>query len=196
MNNDSILDHKHHPPILEVAEDVDDEMLFEQAMVEVKPLGGKTKLGIGRKSPKHEQEAEEILWPRNLMETYVKNQALTEWEGIDSIRGGPHEWDQLLLKKLQEGAFAVQAELDLHGFSRQEARLELEGFIADCRRQNRTCVRIVHGKGNNSKDGVPVLKGLLQRWLSQRRLSQQLVAYVSARPVDGGAGAIYLLLRN
>lgn len=196
MKNDSILYHKHHPPSLELEEDVDDEMLFEKAMAEVRPLGGKTKPVVGRKSPKHEKEAEEILLPWDLMETYLKEQALTGWEGVDSIQGGPHEWNQLLLKKLQEGAFSVQAELDLHGLSRKEARLELEGFIAECRRQNRTCVRIVHGKGHNSKDGVPVLKGLVQRWLSQRRLSRQLVAYVSARPVDGGAGAIYVLLRN
>ena len=196
MGNDSILDHKHHPPSLEGKEDVDDEMLFKKAMAEVKPLGGKTKPVVGRKFPKYEKEAEEILSPLGLIETYLKEQALTGLEGVDSIQGGPHEWNQLLLKKLQEGAFSVKAELDLHGLSKKEARLELEGFIAECRGKNCACVRIVHGKGNNSKDGVPVLKGLVQRWLSQRRLSKQLVAYVSARPVDGGAGAIYVLLRN
>ncbi len=102
----------------------------------------------------------------------------------------------MLLKKLREGAFSVQAELDLHGLSRDDARPALEGFIEECRRRDRTCVRIVHGKGNNSKNGVPVLKGLVQRWLSHRRLSRQLVAYASARPVDGGAGAIYVLLKE
>ena len=111
-------------------------------------------------------------------------------------RGGGHQWNQSLLKKLRKGAFSVQAELDLHGLSRKDARLELEGFIEECRRHSRTCVRIVHGKGNHSRDGVPVLKGLVQRWLSHRRLSRQLVAYALARPVDGGAGAIYVLLRN
>jgi DNA-nicking Smr family endonuclease len=178
---------KHHPPLLEVEEDLDDEELFEKSMAEVKPLGGKTKPRAGMKSPKHEKEAEEILWPWDLMETCLEEQASTGWEGVDSIEGGPQEWNQSLVKKLLEGAFSVQAELYLHGLSRGEACLELESFIAECRRRHRTCVRIVHGKGNNSKDGVPVLKGLVQHWLSQRRLSRQLVAYASARPVDGHA---------
>ena len=196
MTNDSILYDKHHPPFLEVEEDLDDQELFEKAMAEVRPLGGKTKPVVGKKSPQREKEADEILLPGDLMETYLKEQALTGWEGVDSIEGGGHQWNQSLLKKLRKGAFSVQAELDLHGLSRKDARLELEGFIEECRRHSRTCVRIVHGKGNHSRDGVPVLKGLVQRWLSHRRLSRQLVAYASARPVDGGAGAIYVLLRN
>ena len=195
MKNDSILYHKHLPPSLEVEEDLGDEELFEQAMAEVKPLGGKTKPVVGKRSPRSGNDAEEILLPRDLMEAYLEDQDLAGWEGIDAIQGGPEQWNELLLKKLKDGAFSVQAELDLHGLSREDARLELEGFIAECRRRDHTCVRIVHGKGNNSRDGVPVLKGLVQRWLSHRRLSRQLVAYASARPVDGGAGAIYVLLK-
>ncbi|MEE2840231.1 MAG: Smr/MutS family protein [Acidobacteriota bacterium] len=194
MKHDSILFHKYHPPSLECDEDLDDQELFKKAMAEVKPLGGKARPVLGKKSPGTEKEDEEIVGPWDLMETYLKEQERTGWESMDPIQGGPEEWNELLLKKLRQGAFSVQAELDLHGLSKQEARLELEDFIAKCRRQNRTCVRIVHGKGTHSKDGIPVLKGLVQRWLSQRRLSKQLVAYASARPVDGGAGAIYLLL--
>ena len=88
MTNDSILYDKHHPPFLEVEEDLDDQELFEKAMAEVRPLGGKTKPVVGKKSPQREKEADEILLPGDLMETYLKEQALTGWEGVDSIEGG------------------------------------------------------------------------------------------------------------
>jgi DNA-nicking Smr family endonuclease len=65
-------------------------------------------------------------------------------------------------------------------------------FIAECRDRDLRCVRIVHGKGNGSPNSGPVLKGLLDGWLRRRR---DVLAYVSARPVDGGTGAVYVLLR-
>jgi DNA-nicking Smr family endonuclease len=111
------------------------------------------------------------------------------------VEGGPRRWDQVLLKKLREGSFSVQAELDLHGLNQAEALTTVESFLVDCCRRKLGCVRIVHGRGNNSPGYVPVLKSRLERWLSLRRTSRYVVAYTSARPADGGAGAMYVLLR-
>lgn len=95
-------------------------------------------------------------------------------------------------RKLRRGQYRVQSELDLHGYNRDGARLQLVQFLAHCRDRAYRCVRIVHGKGNGSPNSGPILKRLLDGWLRKR---QDVVAYCSARPQDGGTGAIYLLLR-
>lgn len=97
-----------------------------------------------------------------------------------------------LLRKLRRGQFAVQAHLDLHGLTSAEAKLRLAGFLQQCVATGLRCVRIVHGKGNSSPGKVPVLKPRVAHWLAQR---DEVLAYASARPVDGGTGAIYVLLR-
>ncbi len=97
-----------------------------------------------------------------------------------------------LLRKLRRGQFAVQAHLDLHGLTSAEAKLHLAGFLQQCVNSGLRCVRIVHGKGNSSPGKLPVLKPRVAHWLAQR---DEVLAYASARPMDGGTGAIYVLLR-
>ncbi|MEQ8612529.1 MAG: Smr/MutS family protein [Gammaproteobacteria bacterium] len=97
------------------------------------------------------------------------------------------------LRKLRRGQFPVEAELDLHGMRVAEARAELAEFLKQCQRRARRCVRIIHGKGLGSKDKKPVIKNKLNNWLQQR---DEVLAYCSARQIDGGTGAIYLLLKK
>ncbi len=95
------------------------------------------------------------------------------------------------MRKLSRGSFAVQDELDLHGMNVSEAQLALQEFINDAYRRGFGCVRIIHGKGLGSGERGPVLKpkvaSLLRRW-------PPVLAFVSARQVDGGTGAVYVLL--
>lgn len=98
-----------------------------------------------------------------------------------------------LLKKLRRGQFSVAASLDLHGMSIDEARNSITRFIQEQRRDVRCCVRIVHGKGNRSMGQVPVLKRMVNHWLPQR---DDVIAFCSTPPHDGGTGAIYVLLRK
>ncbi len=100
------------------------------------------------------------------------------------------------LKKLRRGHYSVRAECDLHGMTQREARDAVVSFIEESSRRGIGCVRIIHGKGNNSLDKTPVLKTRLQEWLFTRRLSRYVLAYSSARPCDGGTGAIYVLLQK
>jgi DNA-nicking Smr family endonuclease len=86
----------------------------------------------------------------------------------------------------------VQSHLDLHGMNRDEARHHVALFLAECLQQGQRCVRIVHGKGLGSPGREPVLKKLVQGWLAQRK---EVLAFCQARPADGGAGAVVLLLR-
>ncbi len=97
-----------------------------------------------------------------------------------------------MLRRLRRGHYRVDGNLDLHGMNRARAQQAVAGVLADCAVRDRRCVRIVHGKGNGSPNSGPVLKRLLDGWLRRRR---DVLAYCSARPADGGTGAVYVLLR-
>jgi DNA-nicking Smr family endonuclease len=96
-----------------------------------------------------------------------------------------------VVRKLRRGHYRVQAEIDLHGLTAAEAKQALRQFVAVAVEQQLRCVRIIHGKGLRSGHRGPVLKGAVSGVL--RRMGVVL-AYVSARQVDGGTGAIYVLL--
>lgn len=96
-----------------------------------------------------------------------------------------------ILRRLRRGDWRTQAELDLHGLNRLEAKKELVEFLHECKRRGARCVRIVHGKGLGSKNREPVLKHHVRHWLAQR---EEVLAFVQARPAEGGAGALMVLL--
>ncbi|GEM_PF-243744 len=96
-----------------------------------------------------------------------------------------------VLRKLRRGHYRVQAELDLHGLSVREGKEVLRDFLAEALQRGLTCVRIVHGKGLRSGPRGPVLKAMV---LTLLRRSSHVLAFVSARGVDGGTGAVYALL--
>lgn len=98
-----------------------------------------------------------------------------------------------VLRRLRRGDFHIDGELDLHGWNRFKARELVAEFLAWCQDRDYRCVRIIHGKGNGSPNSGPVLKTYLDGWLRKR---QAVLAFCSARPVDGGTGAVYVLLRG
>lgn len=97
-----------------------------------------------------------------------------------------------VLKKLRQGHFGLDAELDLHGLTSQMARQSLLKFLHHCVEEGCRCVHIIHGKGYRSEDNHPVLKNHLNLWLRQHNDVQ---AFCSANQRDGGAGAVLVLLR-
>jgi DNA-nicking Smr family endonuclease len=96
-----------------------------------------------------------------------------------------------VVRRLRRGEWAIQAQVDLHGLTRDAARERVVAFLREAQRQGLRCVRVVHGKGHGSPGKAPVLKGRVQRWLAQ---SAQVDAYAQARAADGGAGALVVLL--
>jgi len=98
-----------------------------------------------------------------------------------------------VLRKLRRGQYAIQGQLDLHGCTVPEARERVAAFLRDMQAQDRRCVRIIHGKGKSSEGRLPVLKGKVNAWLRQW---DAVLAFCSARPNDGGTGAVYVLLRR
>ncbi|CAN0559197.1 unnamed protein product, partial [Laminaria digitata] len=112
------------------------------------------------------------------------------------IEGCMEGLDRRILRRLKRGDYAHRGHLDLHGMQRDEARKAVDDFITQRRTAGHRCVLIVHGRGLNSKDKIPVLKLLLQNWMERGRLSKSVLAFCTAQPHDGGAGAMYVLLRK
>ena len=98
----------------------------------------------------------------------------------------------LTMKKLRRGYWAIQAELDLHGMTSDEARACLIGFLDECKQLGLRCVRVIHGKGLSSRNREPVLRLKTGSWLMQR---DEVLAFCQARPIDGGSGAVIVLLK-
>jgi DNA-nicking Smr family endonuclease len=96
------------------------------------------------------------------------------------------------LRKLRRGLVPVEDELDLHGLNQARAREMLADFIALSRAERRRCVRIIHGKGTRSGARGAVLKSAVNEWL---RRHFDVMAFTSAKAIDGGTGAVYVLLR-
>lgn len=95
-------------------------------------------------------------------------------------------------RKLRRGDWSIQGQIDLHGLRSDEAREALAQFIREAVRQGWRCLRVVHGKGLGSPGREPVLKAKVQRWLVQKT---EVLAFVQAKPAEGGAGALVVLLR-
>jgi DNA-nicking Smr family endonuclease len=116
-------------------------------------------------------------------------QSLLDTDDALSYRGadiGPE-----VVRKLRRGVWAIQAQLDLHGLRREEARERLNRFVHDAKRAGLRCVRVIHGKGNGSPGREPVLKRKVQTWLVQKK---EVIAFTQARASDGGNGALLVLL--
>jgi len=97
-----------------------------------------------------------------------------------------------VVHRLRRGEWSIQRQIDLHGLRSEAARDALSGFIREAHKHGIRCVRVVHGKGLSSPGKTPVLKGKVRNWLVQKN---EVIAFVQARPIDGGAGALVVLLR-
>ena len=97
------------------------------------------------------------------------------------------------LQKLRRGKFQIQDTLDLHGFTSENASTELRGFLQRAQVAGRNAVRIIHGKGYGSTGKQPVLKSKVNQWLKE---ANAVLAFCSARPENGGTGAVDVLLRT
>jgi DNA-nicking Smr family endonuclease len=97
-----------------------------------------------------------------------------------------------VVARLRRGHWVVQGQIDLHGLRVEEARDALAAFVGASLKAGHRCLRVIHGKGLGSVGREPVLKGKVLKWLVQR---DEVLALCQARPTDGGAGALIVLLR-
>lgn len=172
----------------------EDKLAFQEAMEDVTPLAphGRTVLQAPRLPPLplylYQDERAALLAS---LKDPVRWDADREFESDASfIRPG---LARQTLRRLRRGEWHTQAELDLHGLTKIEAKQELVEFLHECGRRGARCVRIIHGKGLRSKNREPILKLHVRHWLMQR---DEVLAFVQARPVDGGSGAVIVLLKS
>ena len=92
---------------------------------------------------------------------------------------------------------AIDARLDLHGSTQQEAHRDLNGFIERCYARNFRCVLVITGKGLRLSSGeIGVLRRAVPQWLNDQPLRSMILGFSHATPKDGGEGALYVLLKR
>lgn len=169
-----------------------DRRLFRQAVGPVRPVHCDRAPIFHRRPPPRPRSRERDV---REVETALAEAPLPpaeEWETGEELLYARPGLQRAVLRKLRRGHYAVTAEYDLHGHRVPEARRALARFLREAVLRGHRCVRIIHGKGHGSRQKVPVLKQHIGGWLRQR---DEVLAYASARPADGGTGALYVLLR-
>ena len=176
----------------EEALDPEDRALFRESVGDVQPLSSdrvvpdqpgpepvarkrreeseqaRLDLASGAADPEPAETGEEVFWCRQGIQHRVRRQ-------------------------LRSGQLPVEAAVDLHGLRVEEAREALGGFLRRALGHGHRCVRVVHGKGRRSPLGQGILRAKVQRWLARR---EEVLAFASCIPSDGGTGAVYVLLRR
>lgn len=169
--------------------DPDDMDIFRAAMQDVVPLPDSNKAIV--KHPKPPPRPRRNHFPAGEMEQstdiFLDIEADGEWS---FLRPGV---SRQTLRRLRNGYWTAQDNLDLHGLTQDIARQQLALFLENAVYSGYRCVRIVHGKGLSSADGIPVLKHRTGSWLAQYRA---VLAFCQARPGDGGGGAVMVLLKK
>jgi len=178
----------------------DDGLSFEDAMRDVVPLRAEDRSRVDEPAPAGtvvrrpvSEEAEALAVLADLV-SGVGSFDITDTD--EYIEGRVAGLDPRVVRRLRKGDFAYQAHLDLHRMTADEARLAVDHFLCDAWRRGSRCVLIIHGRGRNSKDQIPVLKERLKVWLGRGALARHVLAFTTARACDGGAGALYVLLRR
>ena len=166
--------------------------LFSRAVGRITPLAHSGKAVLDKTLPepiaRQQQRDEQAVLQASISDEFDVETLLHTDETLSYRRPGigPD-----VVRKLRKGEWTVQAHLDLHGLRKEEAREALAAFVRDATAQGLRCVRVVHGKGLGSPGKTPVLKAKVQSWLVQKN---EVMAFVQARPAQGGAGALLVLL--
>jgi DNA-nicking Smr family endonuclease len=156
------------------------------------PHNGRTELPSVKPQPEPlQRRRDEAAALRETLSDAFDVESLLETDAALSFRRADIGPD--VVRKLRRGGWVIQAEIDLHGLRRDEARERLGAFLRDATRLGLRCVRVVHGKGNGSPGREPVLKQRVQRWLVQ---TATVLAYTQARAAEGGSGALVVLLQS
>jgi DNA-nicking Smr family endonuclease len=179
----------------ELAQRLDRERrMFELSIGPVTPLPDRDRALLQRPAPEPQPRQREQDEQSALLQTMSDDfdvDSLLETDEELSFRRPeiPHG----VLQRLRRGHWSLQAQIDLHGMRRDEAREALGRFLQSCNTRGLRCVRVVHGKGHGSPGREGILRVKVRRWLVQR---DEVLAFVQARPLEGGAGALVVLLQG
>ncbi len=167
--------------------------LFSDTVGPVAPLRGAVRAAMNKPPPlplPRQRERDDAAVLHEAISDEFDVESLLETDDALSFRR--HDIGPEVVRKLRRGVWSIQAQLDLHGLRRDEAREQLGAFLREADRHGLRCVRVIHGKGNGSPGREPVLKGKVKSWLVQK---SEVIAFAQARAADGGHGALLVLLR-
>lgn len=189
---------KSPAPVVRPAPPAEDAALLREAFEGVRPLDGGVER-IAGKPPRGvvrsvvSEEAEVLAELSDLVSGQGSFELNETEEYVEGARVG---LDPRLVIRLRRGEFSVQSHIDLHGMIQIDAKEALTRFILDSVRKGYRTVLVVHGRGLRSPGGQPVLKHATAQWLSHGTIGGYVLAFTTARPNDGGAGAVLVLLRR
>lgn len=184
-------EHKREP---------EEAQYFLEAMSDVEPLKDPKKkitlspdINIRPSHPAPDEELEAMAHLSDLVRGAAEMDIRFSDEYIEGCFRGI---DRKLMERLKKGQFPVQDYIDLHGLTKHEAEVKIQNFLRESYRLGLRCVLVVHGRGLNSENHIPVLKERLPVWLSRGPVKKIVLAFSTAMPYDGGTGAIYILLKR
>ena len=176
----------------------DDDDLFKQEMEGVKPI--QVEKAAVTPVPASPSEAQ-LARRRSATADLEKDENTLTLEYVEMV--GPHDIlafkrpgvQEGVYRKLRLGKYSTDAVLDLHRKTVEQSRQEVFGFISECSRLGLRTVMILHGKGDKGKpsDTPALLKSYVNKWLPSL---SPVLAFHSAQQQDGGAGAMYILLKK
>lgn len=173
----------------------DDDDIFTKEMAGVKPLQNEVRVAlkrgeISKLSADARRQAAVAKEPASQGLSTSEIPILDPYYLLEFRRDGV----QLgVFRKLKQGKYSIEARLDLHKMTVEQASLQVFNFIRDAMAMDLRTVMIVHGRGFHNKNGGAVLKSYINYWLPELADVQ---AYCSAQPQHGGAGAVYIMLRK
>lgn len=115
---------------------------------------------------------------------WVQPTDVLSWRG-DGVAHG-------VFRRLKQGGYTLDARLDLHKHTVEQARKAIVRFILDCQKYEVRSAVILHGKGERGEQKA-MIKSYTQHWL---KLIPEVMAFHSAQPHHGGAGALYVLIKK
>ncbi len=178
----------------------EDSRFFVEAMSGVKPISGGKKLVTREPDPNlrpsHGLKDEDMEVMAHLSDLVTGSAELDITFSDEYIEGSVQGFSLKLMQRLKRGRFPIQDHTDLHGLNKREAEVKIRDFLVNSHRRGLRCVLVVHGRGLNSENNIPVLKERLPGWLRKGPAKKIVLAFSTARPYDGGTGAIYILLRR
>ena len=176
------------PPITQ-----DDLDSFHQAVKDVKPLKQQKVSLPSKPAPKFKKKSNEASDPFQDKRPPLFHDVtgIPEVASEEYILYKHSSISNKALRKLRKGQYTIEAVLDLHGMTIDEAMTAVDDFLHQCLRERMRIVLVIHGKGHSSS--VPILKNKLNQWL---RTTDTVLAFCSAAPHHGSRGAMYVLLKR
>jgi DNA-nicking Smr family endonuclease len=197
------------PPKATATSSAEDELSFHRMMAGVVPLDAKAgrvaksegaaAAGGARIKPGEMREKAKVEAAQALDHLHALVDDAARFEVTDDgkhVEGRRSDVPPNMLRSLRRGLLPIDARLDLHGMTADDAQAKLIAFLRETRGRGERCVLVIHGKGEHSASPGGVLRGEIAAWLSQGRAREHVAAFASAQREDGGEGAVYVALRR